>query len=762
MASYTWPKQGATSVVGKSADRFDGVAKASGTAKYSYDINTPNMLVARLLGSPHAHAKIKSIDTAAAKAVPGVKVVMTGEDFEAKKITVLKKAGAEVKYQGDLIAVVAAESEAAATEGVKAIKVEYEMLDVFVKDEDLDGAKAANRVQKGGKDVKTVKEPGDNDDEDAFIEKELARLYNESPVKIEGKYGIEAITHMCLEPHGSTCEWQDGKLLAHLSTQNVSGTGTQFSTPLGIGATDVTVHCDYIGGGFGSKFQADEWGVIAAYISREQGRGVKLMLDRDQELKIAGCRPSGYVSVKVGADDKGVVQVWDSHHWGTSGPAAGGNIKEDIIPYVFKPANRRSVLMPVLTNAGPQRAWRAPGHPQACAISQVVYDDIAAKLGIDSYDVFLRNLPTVAPKKKDPATGADISLADTYADQMRVAAQLIDWKAKWHPHGKGPKQGSIVTGLGMALHTWGGAGHNSTCLLRIHPDGAVESSLASQDLGTGTRTAIAMVVAETFGLPATAVKVNMGSSKYTPSGPSGGSTTIGGVSESNRRAALDALEKILALVAGKLGVDAGSLEAKGGRIQVAAQPNNGMSWKDACGLLGNMPLEVKGEYVKNSKDPKTGADSKLSGVQVGGVQMAEVAVDRETGVVKMKKFVAVQDMGLIINRKAAASQIYGAVIMGIAFALFEERVMDGKSGAFLNCEIADYKLPRLGDIGEIVVELYEPETEYNRGVIGLGEPPVISPGAAISNAVANALGVRVPSLPLTPKRVLDALAKAKV
>lgn len=760
MASYTWPKQGSTSLVGKSADRIDGVAKASGTAKYAYDITTPGMLVARLLGSPHAHAKIKSIDTSAAKQVPGVKVVMTGDDFEAKKIKALKKAGAEIQWQGEPIAVVVAESEAAATEGVKAIKVEYELLEVFVKEQDLEAAKAANRVQKGGRDVALVKEPGDNDDEDAFTEKEIQRLLKESAVVIERKYGIEAITHMCLEPHGSTCEWQDGKLLAHLSTQNVSGTGAQFAQPLGIPATDVTVHCDYIGGGFGSKFQADEWGVIAAYVSRELGRGVKLMLDRDQELKIAGMRPSGFVSVKVGTDDKGVIKVWDSYHWGTSGAAAGGNIKEDIIPYVFKPANRRSVLMPVLTNAGPYRAWRAPGHPQACALSQVVLDDIAARLGIDSYEVFLRNLPSVSPKKKDPATGKDVSMADTYADQMRVAAQLMDWKAKWHPHGKGPRQGSIVTGLGMALHTWGGAGHNSTCLLRVHPDGAVESSLASQDLGTGTRTAIAMVVAETFGLPVSAVKVNIGSSKYTPSGPSGGSTTIGGVSESNRRAALDALERIFALVAARLGVDAGSLEAKAGRIQVAAQPSNGLAWKEACGLLGNMPLEVKGEYLKGSKDPKTGADSKLSGVQVAGVQMAEVAVDRDTGVVKMKKFVAVQDMGLIINRKTAASQIYGAVIMGIAYALFEERIMDAKTGAFLNCEIADYKLPRLGDIGEIVVELYEPETEYNRGVIGLGEPPVISPGAAISNAVANALGVRVPYLPLTPKRVLDALANA--
>jgi xanthine dehydrogenase YagR molybdenum-binding subunit len=167
------------------------------------------------------------------------------------------------------------------------------------------------------------------------------------------------------------------------------------------------------------------------------------------------------------------------------------------------------------------------------------------------------------------------------------------------------------------------------------------------------------------------------------------------------------------------------------------------------------PLEVQGKFERGAEP------SPLSSFQVGGVQMAEVAVDRDTGVVKMKKYVAVQDMGLIINRKTAASQIYGAVIMGIAYALFEERIMDPKTGAYVNCETGDYKLARLGDVGEIVVELYEPDSEYERGVVGLGEPPVISPGAAISNAVANALGVRVPVLPLTPKRVLEALEEGR-
>ncbi|HVW38161.1 MAG TPA: molybdopterin cofactor-binding domain-containing protein, partial [Pirellulales bacterium] len=579
MAEYSWPKFGTASVLGKETDRIDGLVKATGAAKYSYDINRKGMLFAKMLGCPHAHCKIKAIDASGAAKLPGVRAVKT-----------LKEPGNEIRWQGDALAIVAADTEAAAAEALKAVKVEYEMLEVYVDDEDLAAAEKAGRAQPAGSNTQWEEEP-DEDLDDVQAEKEIDRLLKNASVVVEGYYGINVITHMCLEPHGSTCEWKDDKLIAHLSTQNVSGTAGQFADPLKITADDVEVHCDFIGGGFGSKFAADAWGVAAAEIAKETGRPVKLMLDRDQELKVAGNRPSGFLKVKVGADKDGVVTVWDSHHWGTSGAKAGG-ISQTVIPYVFDPKNRRRKQTAIVTDTGPDRAWRAPNHPQAAAMTQTAYDDIAAKLGIDSYDVFLRNLPSVSPKK-----GAH-SMADTYREQMEIAAKLIDWKAKWHPHGKGKASGSIVTGLGMALHTWGGGGHNSSCLLKIHPDGGVETSLGSQDLGTGTRTAIAIVVAETFGLPVSAVKVNIGSSRYPNSGPSGGSTTIGGVSESNRRASQDALRQLNEKVAKKLGVEADSLVAKAGRIQVADDSKKSLSWKEACSLLGMNPLEVTGKFAR--------------------------------------------------------------------------------------------------------------------------------------------------------------------
>lgn len=735
---YSWPAADATSVLGKRVQRLDGVDKATGKAKYTYDIQMPKQLVARALGCPHAHCKIVSIDTTGAEKVPGVVHVHVFDHA---------KPGSEIEWQGELLVAVAAESEGAAVEGLSKLKIQYEKLDVFVDDSDLAAAQAAKRTSKGGGKEQTEKEPGDDDDEKEFAEKEFQRLFKEAKHVVEGYYGIDAITHCCLEPHGSTVSWNGDKLLAYLSTQNVSGTDEGFADGLKIAADDVEVRCEYIGGGFGSKFAADYWGLAAAKISKATGRPVKLMLDRDQELKIGGNRPSAYLKVKLGADQDGVITVWDSEHWTTGGAVGGGVTHNGVIPYVFEPKNYRRNQINIKTNLGPQRAWRAPNHPQACAITQTAIDDLAAKMGADSMEIFLRNLGT------DEARRIGGAKPSVYRAEIELAAKLMDWKAKWHPHGKGPAKGSVVDGLGLALHTWGGGANDSNCTLKIYPDGGVESFCGTQDLGTGTRTACAMVLAETLGIPFTDVKVNIGSSKLPVSGPSGGSTTIGGISESHRRAGQDALAKIGELVAKKLGVAADTLEAAAGRIRVKGKPDASVSWKEACGLIGMRPLEVNASY-------KRGTPSPLSSSTVGGVQMAHVLVDKETGAVKVNKFVAVQDMGLVVARKQAESQIYGAIIMGIAYSLFEQRIVDPVSGAFLNAEIRDYKLARIGDIGDIVVEIYEPESERSRGVIGLGEPPVISPGAAIANAVANALGVRVPVLPLTPQRVLEALQKA--
>ena len=732
--TYAWPSREKSRLLGKSHDRIDGIAKATGEAKYTYDVNLKNQLIVKCLSAPHGHMRITRLDVAPAKAVPGVVHVHV---FPHAGV------GKEIQWEGELLVAVAGETESAAREGVAAIELEYEKLDVFVNEEDLEAAKKAGRtMRERGSSPVTEREPGEDEDEDEFAEAELRRLFDQCDVVVEGYYGIPVITHCCLETHGSTLEFHDGKLRAYLSTQNVSGTDDGFARPLEMRADDVEVICQYIGGGFGSKFAPGYWGIAAARIAQATGRPVKFMLDRDQELKIAGNRPSGYIRVRLGADRNGEIKVWDSHQWGTSG-YRGGGVSDRVVPYVIQAPNRRVRATPVKVNAMQAAAWRAPNHPQACVLTQCALDDLAAKLGISSLDVFLRNAKYINSGQK----------AEVYVEELKRAAELIGWKEKWHPHGKGPAKGSVVEGLGIALHTWGGVANNSECRLRIYPDGAVESFCGTQDLGTGTRTVCALVLAETFGLDVSDVRVNIGDSKYPPSGASGGSTTVGAVCESHRRAAQMALAQLFEKVAPKLSAKPDELEVGVGCIQVRGKPDRSLSWREACATLGLKRLEVTASHRRGQKSP-------LSSEGVGGVQMAHVAVDRDTGVVRIKKFVAVQDMGLIVNRKTATSQVHGAVIMGIAYALFEERILDPTTGVFLNAELSDYKLPRLGDVGEIVVDLYEPDEERARGVIGLGEPPVISPGAAISNAVCNALGVRVPVLPMTPKRVLDAIRQA--
>ncbi len=308
-------------------------------------------------------------------------------------------------------------------------------------------------------------------------------------------------------------------------------------------------------------------------------------------------------------------------------------------------------------------------------------------------------------------------------------------------------------GLGLSIHTWGGRGHNSDQDLSIHPDGSVDLKVASQDLGTGTRTIIAMVVADTLGIPLEQVTVHIGDNRYPPSGGSGGSTTVGGVSSAARRAAVDARDLLFEKVAPSLKAKPEELEVANGVVRVKADQSRSLSWKDACAKVGAVPLTVRGKNPDKSKLPD------LTNSGVSGVQMADVSVDIETGIVRVNKMVAVQDCGYVIDLTTAESQVKGALIMGISYALYEEKILDPVTGRVLNPNLEFYRLAGLNDVGELVVHMMTGKGYDERGVIGLAEPPVVSPGAAISNAVANAIGVRVPFLPLTPARVLDALEK---
>jgi xanthine dehydrogenase YagR molybdenum-binding subunit len=714
MAKVDWPPANKRSLIGKSIDRVDGPVKATGAAKYSYDINRPEMLWAKLVWSPHAKAELLSIDTSAAEKLPGVKAAWKDENLMGKD----ESGNGKIQYAGQIVAAIAAETEEIAAEAVHLVKVEYAVQEAQVRDTDPELSK----------DKPSKREAGNVDD--AFTRASFVHT---------GFYGLPVITHCCLEPHGQVTELKDGELYVWPSTQNVSKYADRsLGEAVNVEQNKIHVDCQNMGGGFGSKFGVDKWGTIGAVLSKQSGRPVKLMLDRDLELMIAGNRPSAYARVKVGASNDGTITVVDTEVWGTGGNT-GFNAPP--VPYVFTrvPSNRITGKG-IRTNRGGQRAWRAPNHPQGCFITMSAFADVAAALKIDELEFFQRNLGWT-------------DRAQVYKDELQIAAEMIGYKEKKHLRGD-KRPSPVKRGLGIALHTWGGRGHPSECDVTINPDGSVEAKIGTQDLGVGTRTCVGIVVAETLGLPLEAVKVLIGKNDYPISGASGGSTTIGGISVSCRRAATDALNELLAKVAPRLGTDVNSLEAAGNAIRVTSNPNNRIAWRDACAMLGPTPITKRGVNV-----PGDSEQAKLISQGVGGVQIADVSVDTETGVVTINEMAAVQDCGLIIDMKTAESQVYGALIMGITYALFEEAVYDAKTGRMLNADMEFYRLAGIKDVGKLKVRMMTGPGYDDRGVIGLGEPPVISPGAAIANAVANATGVRVPNLPLTPDRVLTALSQ---
>lgn len=705
----SWPSE--RQVLGTGVKRLDGALKVSGRAKYSYDRNLPGLLHAKILRSPHAHAMIVSLDLEPAERMPGVVAAI-----------IQKGPGSELFYAGDEIAAVAAETEEAARDALRAIQVKYQILPHV--------ASEGEALRLGGKSVKTPNKQESGDPEKALEEAE---------VTIEGSYGAPVITHVCLETHGLVAHWpSDSELVVYASTQGVGATAGALQGEFkDVPNLKVTCETPYMGGGFGSKFGPDVQGVLAAKLAQKAKRPVKLMLERDEEHVAGGNRPSAYAKVKAGADKEGKLSGFIAETWGTGGNSRGANFP---LPYVYAPAAFRRTHTDVVINAGDARAMRAPGHPQGALVMEQVMDDLADALGMDPVEFRIKNLPTTNKTFQ--------TLEIIYTRELMLGAERIGWFEK--RHGRGDKTpGPIKRGLGCALGTWGGGAGASQASCEVHPDGRVVVSCGTQDLGTGTTTIVPMVAAEILGLEVADVTGRIGSSAYPPSGASGGSTTIGGVSASVAVSSQKALRRVFEKAAPALGVTADDLEAEGRRVYVRAEPSRGLSWKQACALLGQ-------EVVKESADKDEGRGMTSQGV--GGAQFAEVSVDIETGRVRLERLVAVADCGLVVNRLLCESQVYGGVIGGINYGLYEDRRLDAATGLQVNPDMDWYRLLRTSDLPEIEVHLLDyPE----RGVIGIGEPPTIPTAAAIANAVANAIGVRASSLPITPRRVLDALAGQK-
>src|SRR5215472_9410524 len=708
---YSWPPMESRKVMGKPFKRLDGPQKAAGRAKYTSDLNPKGMLFAAYLTSPHAHARITSIDTSAAEKTTGVKAVH-----------VVAPAGTELQWANGEIAAVAATSEEIARDAVRKIKVEYEVMPHLVKEADI--AKAGSRGKAAGEKI-----VGDPD-----------KAIQEAEVLSEGTYGIPMADHACLEPHGCVVQWQGDQVQAWPSTQFVTGWAGSLAPNIKVPAANIKVHMDYIGGGFGSKFSPGAWAAVAANLSQKAGGApVKVFLDRATEMAIAGHRPSDYAKIKIAGKKDGTITGWQSDSWGSGGLPGGG---APPLPYCYSNIpNKRQNHVAISTNMAGSQAWRAPNNQQASYLTCSAFEDFAAKAGLDPMDVFQKNAG-YSPRPEQ------------YRFQLEKAAELAEWKKLWKPRDQ--KSGTVRRGLGLGINQWAGGGHACQCRTTINPDGSVLIEMGTQDLGTGTRTIMTQVAAETLGLQMSQVKLVIGDNSLPPGGSSGGSTTVGGASSATRKSAVNALAKLFEAAAPALSAQPEELEAVDGHIRVKGSPNKSMTWAAACKKIPPGEGKIVETGANEQRNPMG-----LNSAGAGGVQVADVSVDVETGIVKINQFTAVQDCGLIINPRLAESQIFGAIIMGISTALFEERIFDDTTGRMLNTDMEFYKLAGIKDIGDIVVHLdIRPEND-KRGVIGLGEPPAVGICAAVGHAVANDIDGRVRKILMNPINVLNALEGRK-
>jgi xanthine dehydrogenase YagR molybdenum-binding subunit len=705
---YQWSKT--PTVVGTRVKRLDGPDKVSGRAKYTFDIDRPGMLYGRIVRSPYPHARVVSVDLSAAQRVPGFKTALTYINLTDPKTSV-------VMYQGDEVAAVAADTEEHALDAARAVKVTYEPLPSVIS---VDAALAGQAPE--------VFEGGNVHDGRGAEAGDLAAGFQAAAFTVEQTYETPVITHVCLETHGTVCEWDGDKLTSWVSTQGVNGMKENFARGLEIPSSNVRVICQYMGGGFGSKTQLGAEGLICARLAKQANAPVKLMLDRKEEHLVTGNRPSAGARIKAGVSSDGVITAFDAQSWGTGGAGASAGFP---LPYIYQIENRRRTHKDVYINTGTQRPMRAPGHPQGSFVTEILMDELADQVKMDPVEFRIKNLPPEAPNAM-------------WRSYLREGAEAFGW-SKRHPTGD-PAPGSIKTGMGVAACTWGGGGRGpSVAHCEIASDGSVVMRVGTQDIGTGERTVVAMVTADALGLPLSRVTAEIGDTQYGVSGSSGGSTTAASTSPGIRIAALKALELLNEKVAPALGVSPDALVASGARIHVKDNPSKGMSWADACKRIGPQPITTEADWQPG-----------MTSVTTSGVQFAEANVDIKTGIVRVSRVLAIQDCGLVLNQLTAESQCYGGIIGSLNFALFEDRILDRRTGQMVNPNMEWYLLAGMSDIPKIEVRL---KNQPERGVIGVGEPPTVPTAAAVALAVRNAIGATVRKLPLTPATILEALAQ---
>lgn len=736
-----WAVDADFAVVGHPHTRVEGADKVTGRARYTYDVRLPGQLYATVLRSPHPHARIKNLDTSRAEALPGVRAVISSAThpdiswYEEGKLF-----DTTLRFIGDEVAVVAADTEEIARDALKLIEVEYEVLP-FAGSIEAALAPDAPRIHPDGNIAGEPKKEARGD---------VAAGLREADVIVEATYTTQTALHNSLEPHGTTASWESNQLTLWSSTQAIWQVREDVAEKLKLPAHHVRVIKQFMGGGFGSKQIAWKQDVFAALLSRAAGRPVQLMLDREGENLAAGNRNGTTQQLKIGARRDGTLTAIEVKIELETGAYQTGGEASDVIGIytsLYRCPNVQAEQKGVYTNLGPTVAFRAPGFVEGAFGLESAMDELARKLDMDPVALRLKNYTEEDQKEGKPYTTPEA---------LRLCYERVTEVFGWpggKQHATKSSTASKRRGIGFAAHDWiGGKGSPpGYAWIKVNADGSVDVITGTQDIGTGSRIGLTQIAAEALCLPLEKVVLRLGDTANGPySPPSAGSATQPTIGPAIYAAAEDVKRQLFAAASPMLEEEPDKLELCAAGVCVKGHRGEAISIEEIAGRIA--PHMIQGQGAR-------GANTEEKSIHTVGAQCVEVEVDTATGEITVLRVAAAHDCGRIINPITVDSQIIGGITQGIGFALTEERIVDRRRGFVLNANLEEYKVPTVADIPPITnARLNLPDLEANpTGAKGVGEPPLIPTAPAIANAVFDAIGVRLYELPLSRAQVLAAL-----
>ncbi len=750
-----WDAATPLNVVGKPVPRVDARDKVTGKAKYTRDIRLPGMLYGVIVRSPYAAAEIRSVDTAAAEKMPGVRAVY-----------VLDRT--RVRFEGHELAAVAAETPEQAEDAARAIRIDYKPGPFVVSfaqamQPDAPLVMRTGATEEGHVSAQTGVQPvalawaADGPPQQGNVvgpargslfgknRGDVPHAIQVSDAVVEQKFRTPVQTHSCLETHAAIAYWESNdRLIVHCGAKSATRTREELADYFGLPHTHVRVSTSFIGGHFGTKSSGLPYAAIAAQLAKRAKRPVKIALSRQDEHLVGGNRPQNQMQVRVAGMRDGTLAAVELINHGSAGAGFGAGAAGPFFS-IYDCANVEVADYDVLMNTGPACAFRAPGHPQGAFALEVAIDMLCERLGHDPVGFRLQNSCGRTPWR---------------AEELKIGAERIGWNTRRDMR-PGTGEGPLKHGIGVANSVWYSVYNPGAQVeVQLNKDGSVVAFTSTSAPGAGSRTVIAQAIAEELGRQAQQIEVRLSDSDYPYSPPPGGSKLTSTVTPPARQAAYRVKQVLLRHAARHLGVEVETLRLQRGGT-IVAQSGKQLEWQQACALLPGGKTAALGERLDDYGGPAL-ALSRLSMGQdlMAGVQFAEVTVDERLGRVTVDKIVAVQDCGRVFNPLLAESQLQGGIINALSFGLFEERVMDELEGRMLNPDFLFYKMAgsrEMPEIDTVFLNVYHGQTSTDAR--NLGEPAKVATVAAVVNAIYNATGAWMTGLPITPGRVLEALAE---